>query len=298
MLQALQPAALELSLSAASHLEQERTELNQLWQQRLERAAFEADRARRHYQLVEPENRLVARQLAQEWELKLRCQQQLQEDYDRFCQTQPQQLSEEERNAIRQLAHDLPALWQSTTTTNTQRKDMLRQVLSRVVVDVEGESEWVQVMLDWVGGANEQFKIQRPVATFEQLSNYDQLCQRLRQFVEQGLSAPKIAEQLNREGFYPPKRRTTFRAQQVQKLIRELSLAPARQNTVEREELEEHEWWLSDLAQYLDMSTVTLYSWIRRGWVQARQDETPFRYWVIWADEAELELEDNNKSKP
>ncbi|HEY9619148.1 MAG TPA: hypothetical protein V6C78_02210 [Crinalium sp.] len=109
MLQALQPATLELSLSAASHLEQERTELNRLWQQRLERAVFEADRARRHYQLVEPENRLVARQLAQEWELKLHSQQQLQEDYDRFCQTQAQPLSAAERNAICQLAYDFPS---------------------------------------------------------------------------------------------------------------------------------------------------------------------------------------------
>lgn len=298
MLQALQPAALELSLSAASHLEQERTELDRLWQQRLERAAFEADRARRHYQLVEPENRLVARQLAQEWELKLHCQQQLQEDYDRFCQTQAQPLSEAERDAIRQLAHDLPALWHASTTSNTQRKDMLRQVISRIVVDVEGESEWVQVTLEWVGGANNQFKIQRPVATFEQLSNYDQLCQRLRQLVQQGLSAPKIAEQLNQEGFYPPKQRTTFRAQQVQKLIRELSLTPARQNTIEREELREHEWWLGDLAQHLDMSTVTLYSWIRRGWVQARQDKTPFRHWIIWADEVELEQLKQRRQQP
>nr|WP_242038709.1 recombinase family protein [Chroococcidiopsis sp. [FACHB-1243]] len=64
VLAALQPAALELSLQAATQLEQERAQLNQIWQQRLERAAFEAERAGRHYRLVEPENRLVARQLA------------------------------------------------------------------------------------------------------------------------------------------------------------------------------------------------------------------------------------------
>ena len=57
MLRALEPAALDLSLAAAAHLEQDRAELDTLWQQRLERAQFDADRARRHYQLVEPENR-------------------------------------------------------------------------------------------------------------------------------------------------------------------------------------------------------------------------------------------------
>ena len=72
VLQALEPIALEVSLQAETHLEQERLELDKLWQQRLERADFEAQRAGRHYRLVEPENRLVPRQLAQEWETKLK----------------------------------------------------------------------------------------------------------------------------------------------------------------------------------------------------------------------------------
>ncbi|MEO1148047.1 MAG: zinc ribbon domain-containing protein, partial [Cyanobacteria bacterium J06638_22] len=81
VLAALQPAAVELSLQATTQLEADRQELDTLWQQRLERAAMEAERAGRHYQLVEPENRLVARQLAQTWEAKLAAQQQLQKDY-------------------------------------------------------------------------------------------------------------------------------------------------------------------------------------------------------------------------
>src|SRR4029453_15160990 len=63
VLAALQPAALELSLEAATHLEQERADLDRLWQQRVERAAYEAERAGRQFRLVEPENRLVPRQL-------------------------------------------------------------------------------------------------------------------------------------------------------------------------------------------------------------------------------------------
>jgi hypothetical protein len=60
VLQALRPAALELSLSTALHLEQERSELDKLWQQRLERARFEADRAGRHYHLIVPDGPAVA----------------------------------------------------------------------------------------------------------------------------------------------------------------------------------------------------------------------------------------------
>ncbi len=68
VLAALEPATLELSLAAAERVQQERDELTQLWQQRLERARYEADRAARQYHAVEPENRLVVRTLERAWE--------------------------------------------------------------------------------------------------------------------------------------------------------------------------------------------------------------------------------------
>ena len=56
-LTALAPAALTLSLQATARLEQERQGLDRLGNQRLERAAYEAERAARHYRLIEPEHR-------------------------------------------------------------------------------------------------------------------------------------------------------------------------------------------------------------------------------------------------
>jgi hypothetical protein len=37
------------------------------------------------------------------------------------------------------------------------------------------------------------------------------------------------------------------------------------------------------------MPTVTLFTWIRRGWVTGRQEAQPPRRWILWADEATLE---------
>src|SRR5260370_17580182 len=71
LLSALAPAALELSVTAARQIEGRRAEVDRIWRQRLERAEFVCDRARRQYQLAEPENRLVARQLDREWETAL-----------------------------------------------------------------------------------------------------------------------------------------------------------------------------------------------------------------------------------
>ncbi|MDE5446762.1 hypothetical protein GWG65_36510 [Bradyrhizobium sp. CSA207] len=68
VLQALEPAALETSVRAASDLAREREALERQWQHRLERARYEAERTRRQYDAVEPENRLVARTLERQWE--------------------------------------------------------------------------------------------------------------------------------------------------------------------------------------------------------------------------------------
>ena len=84
VLQALEPATLELSLQAVADLERERQRLDRHWQQRLERARIEAERAARQYHAVEPENRLVARELERRWEQALREQRDLEEQYDRF----------------------------------------------------------------------------------------------------------------------------------------------------------------------------------------------------------------------
>jgi hypothetical protein len=37
------------------------------------------------------------------------------------------------------------------------------------------------------------------------------------------------------------------------------------------------------------MPTVTLFTWIRRGWVAAHQQEQPPHRWILWADPAEVE---------
>jgi len=289
VMEALRPAALELSLEAAKNLQREREDLTQVWQQRLERACYETERAARQYRLVEPENRLVARQLEREWEEKLTEQKRLEEEYHRFERSQPRILSESEREAIRALATDIPALWQAPTTTNADRKEILRQVVDRVVLDAQGRTERVRVTIHWAGGTRTDAEMIRTVAKLSQLSYFPQLCDRIRELAAQGLPAHEIADRLNSEGFRPPKRREQFGRQGVQELMRELGLSRRRSRSESRRGLGENEWWLRELAQKIPMPSVTLFNWVRRGWVKARCQEAPSRRWILWADEDELE---------
>ena len=289
VLAALEPAALELSLEAAAHVERDRADLAQLWHQRRERAAYEAERAARHYRAVEPENRLVARQLARDWEDKLASAQQLEEEYHRYLQTQPRLLSAAEREAIRRLSANIPALWAAPTTTITERKEIIRQVVARVLVVVQGESEQVSVTIEWAGGARTEGTLIRPVARLEQLSYYPQLCQRVRTLAAAGASAAAIAVQLNSEGVRPPKRHEQFGEQGVRDLVLRLGARPTPIPVRDRQEMGAHEWWLADLARALDMPPVTLYFWLKRGEVRARRQQVAHRIrWIVWADPTEV----------
>jgi DNA invertase Pin-like site-specific DNA recombinase len=286
VLTALAPAALTLALEAADRVEQERRDLDRLWQQRLERATYEAERAARHYRSVEPEHRLVARQLAKDWEGKLTAQQQLHEEYHRFMQEQPRVLSSAEREAISALAHDLPALWHAPTTTMADRKEILRQIIHRVIVAGEGGSERLQIIIAWIGGDTTAGSTTRPISRIDHLSYYPQLCDRIRTLAQEGCSIAQIADRLASEGYRPPKQIGRFRRQAVHELMQRLGVVQRRRRR--RPLLAEHEWWLSDLQRLVGVPKSTLHTWRQRGWLQARW-HTPTKRWVIWADTVELE---------
>ena len=159
----MQPAALELHLAAAEDVEKQRQSLHQHWQQKLERAGYEAERAARQYGEVEPENRLVARELERRWEEALHEQRRLQQEYDQFCAERPAQLSAAQREQIRQLAQDIPALWSATSTTAADRQQLVRLLIERIVVEIQGQSEQVKLAITWSGGFVSQHAFVRTV---------------------------------------------------------------------------------------------------------------------------------------
>jgi hypothetical protein len=219
VLRALTPAALELSIQAMQNIHQERARLHQHWEQRLERATQEAERAERQYQAVEPENRLVARSLERRWEEALRAQQTLQEEYDRFLQEQPRQLNGDEQARIVALAGDIPTLWHAATTTAAERKEIVRLLVERVVIQVRADSERGAVEIAWRGGLTTNQEIVRSVARYDCLGDYAQLLERIGQLREEGLTIAQVAKQLNQEGYRTPRSRKGYTSTSVRKLL-------------------------------------------------------------------------------
>ena len=289
VLKVLQPAALELSLAAEAELRGERQRLEEHWKQRLQRAAFEADRAGRQFAAVEPENRLVGRELERRWEEVLRQQRQAEEDYDRFRRQQSEELTMAQREAVVRLSKDVPRIWHADTTTPQDRQEVLRLLLDRVVVNVEGQSEHVEVTLHWAGGFSSCHRVIRPVARYAQLSNYRALCDRMDALRKQGCNCDEVAQHLNTQGFHPPKRTPLFSGCIVARLLGARGLhGPRPQAMADPTLLQKHESWLTDLARELGIPVATLHKWQRVGWIRSRKIPVAGGSWAVWADAEEV----------
>jgi DNA invertase Pin-like site-specific DNA recombinase len=284
VLRALQPAALELSLRAGQDVQRERQRLDLLWQQQLQRSHFESADAERHYRAVDPANRLVAGTLEQQWERALRQEKQLQEEYDRFVGQTPPRLTSGEVAAIEALAKDIPALWSASGTTAADRKELVRCLLERVIVNVCGNTEYVEVTLHWAGGFVSQHQLVRQVGSYRQLRDFDRLQERAIQLRQEGRTAAQIAEQLNQEGFQRGAKKGRLSKHSVLWLLKCQGKPGA---GTEEKEFGPEEWRLAELARELGVHPCKVRRWIRRGWVQSRRSGLQGMY-IVWADREEL----------
>jgi DNA invertase Pin-like site-specific DNA recombinase len=285
VLQTLEPAAAELSLAAAEDIEKERRRMEDHWRLRLERACYDADRAARQYHAAEPENRLVARELEKRWEQTLSDRRRVQEEYAHFQGERPARLTEDDREAVRALSADIPCLWHAATTTPSERQQVVRHLVERVVLTAPPGQEVADVCIHWAGGFVSRHQLTRPVARYEQLADFERLSERVAQLREEKCSGPRIAAKLNEEGWRAP-RGGRFNDRMVRSVFYH---SRRRDRRPDLPTLGPDEWWLEDLAQTLKIPHPTLYRWARRGWVHARRLPDEHDRWVLWADQEELD---------
>lgn len=161
-LEVIEPAHIEATLATLDQLEQQRKASDRLWQQRIERAKFEAERAHRQYSRVEPENRLVARELETQWNVALQAVGEVQNAYTQAQRQQGQPLSQVDRNRIKQLVQDVPRVWAAPTTTPADRKRMLRCLIRDVNLDSRTQPGQTRILIRWQTDTVTTLTVHRP----------------------------------------------------------------------------------------------------------------------------------------
>jgi DNA invertase Pin-like site-specific DNA recombinase len=198
LLAAIEPAQLTIALEAVAHLEAQAQAIEHQWQLRLERARYEADRARRHYLAVEPEHRLVARSLERDWNEKLTALDQLERDYAEMRPVASSHVSEAERQGIIALVHDLPAVWRAKTTTHAERKHVVRLLIKDVMLTKLAQT--VRVDVRWQTHACSTLEVPRPKPAYVVRRTAPEVIERIEQ-LSRARTDMEMAECLNHEGY-------------------------------------------------------------------------------------------------
>jgi hypothetical protein len=266
-LEALRPDQVTLALSALAQLEQEERAESKQWELRLERARYQAKRAERQYQAVEPENRLVARSLEKQWEEQLRAVETAEKEYHAWKSKRFGTLTQADREAMVALGSDLPALWQAETTTNAERKQMLRLVIREVIVDSKRADSQVWVQINWHTGAQEQFWYQRRVSSYAVFAGAQALEQRVRELNAAGLMDAQIAATLEREGYRTPGLVHPITSKMVCHLREKWKIPTVKlnQNQHNPAQWEDGSYSVEGAAAKLGVDQSTIFNWLKTG---------------------------------
>ena len=274
-LAAVTPAAVEATLLTVQQLQSHHDAALAQWRLEIERLRYEAERAERCYRAVEPENRLVARGLETEWEKRLRDLAAAEAELRRREQQQPSSIGPEQLKRLRALGADLREVWNAASTTDRDRKELLRTLLEEVMLDVKRAEGQAHLTLRWRGGAITTLDV--PVPRFRPMGprtdeDTISLLRRLAALYPDEV----IAGILNRQG-----RKTAmgerFTANQVGSLRRYRNILRFQPSAQPPEgELAT----IRKAAPILGVNTSTIHRWLNDGFIAGEQ-VTPGAPWQI-----------------
>jgi hypothetical protein len=274
-LAALAPAGLEASLQAIEQFEADHETTLMQFRRDVERARYNAQRAERRYRAVDPENRLVARGLEAEWESALLELKTAEDELSKREHSRPRSLTREERDSILALGKDLKRVWSASTTTDRDRKELLRTLLDDVTLKVERENYNAHLTLRWRGELFTEIDVPLPRSHPAPIRTADDTIDLLRRLAAH-YPDTVIAGILNRQG------RTTatglsFTANRVGSLRThwEIPCFEPKQQTQDGECMT-----IEKAARALGLAPSTLHRWLNDGFIAGEQ-VTPGAPWRI-----------------
>ncbi|MGB8436312.1 MAG: recombinase family protein, partial [Burkholderiales bacterium] len=259
----LQPLGVEAAVQAITECEQQSGEKQRQLELALEQARYEAARARRQYDTVDPDNRLVAGELERRWNAGLAAVRALEEELEALLRQRPAALSAEERQRLLQMGADLQAAWHHPAATAVTRKRIIRVVLREVVARIEDDQ--IQLLLHWQGGDHTRLAVrknrrgQTRWRVEAETADLIRECARL-------MSDKAIAGLLNRIG-----KRTGRLNGWTQSRVRSFRNTHAIAVYVDGERAERGEIALSEAAEMLNLSALTTLRKIHAGVIPATQ---------------------------
>ena len=198
-LAAISPINVQVATQVMDQIEQELVSQRRQRELQLEQARYEARLAQRQYDSVDPSNRLVAAELERRWNEKLERVTELERAFAQTERDAEWKLTPEERAAITELSGDLPAIWSAETTTNQERKQLLRMAIESVQVDGVSQVGQIEAQIRWRSGTITILNVMRTAPGECSLKTPEEAVSRIHKMAPRRTYA-EIATALNRAG--------------------------------------------------------------------------------------------------
>jgi DNA invertase Pin-like site-specific DNA recombinase len=281
-LEAVAPAGLEATLAALETLERDREAIDRQWRLRLERARYEVALAQRQYDAVDPDNRLVVRELERRWNAALSALETLESDYALMRRTDLLPLDAAEREEVRRIAADLPGLWRAETTTAVDRKRLLRLAIAAVTVTTDRAAHRIDAVILWTGGATSTHTASLPPVGLHAMTDAA-VISRIRELsrdrpdhaVAQALNAAGLRTQTGKEWTYA-------RVQSMRKLYAIPTGCPIRTGSMEPRA--DGRCSGRAAARRLGVSPSLVHLWVQHGIISCDQRCSRSKLWVRLTD--------------
>ncbi|MFQ5874134.1 MAG: recombinase family protein [Dehalococcoidia bacterium] len=269
----VQPQTLELSLSCQEKLRAEAALVDRSWQEKLQRLTYQAELARRRYELVDPENRLVAQTLEAEWNRRLMELEEARRAYERERPT-----ACELSSAVAQMQHVVAHLreyWFAETMTDQDKKELLRCLIERVFLESRGKVIGVRVY--WYGGASSELDV--PKHLFSAPHLYHRIEELARHHTD-----PEIADSLNQAGIKTVKDKP-WTARRVMNFRLFHRIASGFTTHAELRLPETGYITSAEAAAQLGVSQSTIQRWYKLGILSGKHDGGQSPLWIRWTPE-------------
>src|SRR5437660_2006724 len=273
-------ATVELSATYDQKLQEEAKLVDRQWQEKLQRLSYQADLARRRYEAVDPANRLVAATLETEWNERL-VEMESAKVAHQAARSTPSQL-QSTLVQMKEVVTHLRDYWYQEALANQEKKDLLRCVIERVLLEKQANDRVIRAEVCWQGGATTTIEV--PKYLFSAPHLFHRITELARELPDE-----QIAQALNAAGLETVKGRP-WSARRVMD-FRLSNGIPSGFTVAPHLRLTENGYLTTaEAAARLEINQTTVQKWFKLGLLSGKHAGGQKALWIEWTAEAEARL--------
>lgn len=262
--EAVEPSEISLLEEVLAAQDADRERLFEHHRDSVKAATYEARLAEKRYREVDPENRLVASELEKSWEMALRALTDAEEAAERFEQEHQQTaLDTALREQLADFGRYLPELWDSGKLQAGHKKELLRSLITRVILS-RPKQESVEARIVWISGAVSTLSVRAPIHKTRELSGYEAMVEQILALNTEGYPDSAIARHLSKQGFHSARGGEGVPERFVTNVRREHGRGSVYKELRSRQKLDGC-WTVMGLSQELGVRRGRIYKFILEG---------------------------------